>query len=86
MLDIGGYVDFAFSKRYNVKTIENGDKEKYKYRDGSMFNPIQAGIYGAVTVDEYSVFVRYRATNLFNPDKIAMELPEWTIGLRFILD
>ena len=86
MLDIGGYVDFAFSKRYNVKTIENGDREKYKYRDGSMFNPIQAGIYGAVTVDEYSVFVRYRATNLFNPDKIAMELPEWTIGVRFILD
>ena len=85
-IDIGAYVDFAFSKRYKVKTTESGKKEKYKFRDGEKFNPIQEGLYGAVSVDDYSLFVRYRATNLFNPSLLDQQLPDITIGLRLVLD
>jgi len=83
MLDLGGYIDFAFSKRYNVKTVENGKTHKYKYRDGSKFNPLQAGLYGAITKGDYSLYVRYRLTNLFNPLELDSELPKLSIGIQF---
>lgn len=83
ILDLGGYIDFAFSKRYNVKTVENGKTHKYKYRDGSKFNPLQAGLYGAVTKGDYSLYVRYRLTNLFNPLELEPELPKLSIGIQF---
>lgn len=86
MLDLGGYVDFSYSKRYHVKTIENGKNTKHKYRDGSKFNPIQAGLYGAVTKGSYSFFVKYRLTNLFNPDAVSMELPRMSMGIQVSLD
>jgi hypothetical protein len=84
-LDRGAYADFAFSKRYNVKTRENGKNEKYKYRDGDMFNPFNAGLYGALKKGKYSVYVRYRLTNLFNPDLMELQLPELSIGVQCVL-
>ncbi|MDP3398211.1 MAG: hypothetical protein Q8S23_03620 [Bacteroidales bacterium] len=86
MLDLGGYVDFSYSKRYHVKTIENGKDTKHKYRDGSKFNPIQAGLYGAITKGSYSLFAKYRLTNLFNPDAIPLELPRLSMGVQISLD
>lgn len=83
ILDLGGYVDFAFSKRYNVKTIENGRTHKYKYRDGSKFNPLHAGLYGAITKGDYSLYVRYRLTNLFNPLELEPALPKLSVGVQF---
>lgn len=84
-LDIGGYADFAFSKRYKVKTTENGKKEKYKYRDGARFNPFNAGLYGALKKGDYSLYVKYRFTNLFNPDIMELQLPELSIGIQCVL-
>lgn len=86
MLDLGGYADYSYSKRYKVKTIEDGSNEKHKYRDGSMFNPVQAGLYGAISKNSCSFFVRYRLTNLFNPDKVPSELPRFSIGLQLVVD
>lgn len=83
MLDLGGYLDFSYSKRYNVKSIESGKTRKHKYRDASKFNPIQAGLYGAITKGGYSLYVRYRLTNLFNPLELEPELPELSIGVQF---
>lgn len=83
MLDLGAYVDFSFSKRYNVKTLERGKTRKYKYRDASKFNPLQAGLYGAITKGDYSLYLRYRLTNLFNPLELEPELPELSIGIQF---
>ncbi len=85
-IDFGGYVDYSFSKRYKVKTVINGDKDKIKYRDGSKFNPIQAGLHGAVGVGGVNVYVRYRLTNLFNQDFNIAELPRWTLGVQIDLD
>ncbi len=84
-LDLGGYVDFSFSKRYNVKTRENGKLKKHKYRDGEMFNPVQCGLYGALSKGSYSVYVRYRLTNLFNPNLVEMELPQLSMGVQISL-
>lgn len=83
MLDLGGYVDFSFSKRYNVKSEVGGKINKYKYRDGSKFNPLQAGLYGAITKGDYSLYVRYRLTNMFNPLEIQPELPKLSVGIQF---
>ena len=84
-LDLGGYVDFSFSKRYNVKTRENSKMKKHKYRDGDMFNPVQCGLYGALSKGSYSVYVRYRLTNLFNPNLVDMELPQLSMGVQISL-
>ncbi len=86
MIDLGGYVDFSYSKRYNVKTVEAGKNIKHKYRDGSKFNPIQTGLYGAISKGSYSLYARYRITNLFNPAEVPMELPRLSIGIQKILD
>lgn len=85
-LDLGGYIDYSYNKRYNVKTIENGKQNKYKYRDGSKFNPIQAGVYGAVSKGKYSIFARYRLTNFFNPNEVSLEVPRLSIGIQITTD
>ncbi len=83
ILDLGGYVDFSFSKRYIVKSSLFGKTDKFKYRDGSKFNPLQAGLYGAISKGDYSVYVRYRLTNMFNPLEIQPELPKLSVGFLF---
>jgi hypothetical protein len=83
---LGGYIDYSYNKRYNVKTIENGKQNKYKYRDGSKFNPIQAGVYGAVSKGKYSIFARYRLTNFFNPNEVSLEVPRLNIGIQITTD
>lgn len=83
ILDLGGYVDFSFSKRYIVKSELGGKTNKYKYRDSSKFNPLQAGLYGAITKGDYSLYVRYRLTNMFNPLEVQPELPKLSVGIQF---
>lgn len=81
-VDFGGYFDFAFSKRYKVKTLIDGEKVKYKFRDGSKFNPFAAGFYGGVGVKDAFLYLRYRMTNLFNQDFGVEELPRWSVGIQ----
>lgn len=86
LLELGAYADYSFSKRYNVKTIENGEKNKYKYRDGSKFSPLHAGLYGAVGKGKYLLFARYRLTNLFYESASLPELPRFSIGIQITTD
>ncbi len=86
LLELGAYGDYSFSKRYNVKTIENGEKNKYKYRDGSKFSPFHAGLYGAVGKGKYLLFARYRLTNLFYNSASLTELPRFSIGIQIVTD
>lgn len=84
-LDLGVYTDFSFSRRYVVKSTVGNDNRKSKFKDGSKFNPLQAGIYGAVSKGDISVFMRCRLTNLFNKDQVAYELARYSIGVQYSL-
>jgi len=85
-IDAGAYGDFAVSRRYKVKSRSDSEgRSKEKYRDGSAFNPLQGGLYGALALGDWSVFAKYRLTNQFNPDKNLNETPRLNIGLRWDL-
>jgi len=79
------YGDWAFSKRYKVKSRVDGSKEKSKYRDGEKFNPFGAGAQAGVKWNSTTLYARYRFTNFFNPDYIPMEVPRLSIGVCFTL-
>ena len=85
-LDLGAYGDLGFSRRYKIKTVSDAEgKSKDKFRDGSIFNPIQAGLYGALTLGRSSVYAKYRFTNHFNPEVIPNEVPRLSIGVHYEL-
>lgn len=84
-IDFGGYFDYAFSKRYKVKTMVDGEKVKYKFRDGSKFNPFAAGFYGGIGMKDTFLYLKYRMTNFFNEDYGMMELPRWNVAIQFKL-
>lgn len=84
-IDFGGYFDYAFSKRYKVKTVIDGEKVKYKFRDGSKFNPFAAGFYGGIGMKDSFLYLKYRMTNFFNEDFGMQELPRWNVGIQFKL-
>ncbi len=84
-IDFGGYFDYAFSKRYKVKTVIDNEKVKYKFRDGSKFNPFAAGFYGGVGMKDTFLYLKYRMTNFFNSDFEMPELPRWNVGIQFKL-
>ena len=86
-LDVGAYGDLAYSRRYKVKGKDEDGRFKEKFRDGSIFNPFQAGLYGALVFGDWSVFGKYRFTNQFNPnpDLSLFETPRLNIGMRWDL-
>ena len=86
-IDAGAYGDLAYSRRYKVKGNDAGGRFKEKFRDGSVFNPFQAGLYGALVFGDWSVFGKYRLTNQFNPDPALSlnETPRLHIGMRWDL-
>jgi len=86
-IDFGPYGEYAYNRKYKVFTTLLGDKEesKIKYRDGSRFNPFNAGIQCSVGLYDFSVYAKYRLTNGFNHDKINLEIPRLNIGVQFSL-
>jgi len=79
------YGDFAYSKRFIVKSRVDGQKTKDKHRDGTKFNPFGAGAQIGLRWSTTSLYARYRFTNFFNPDYISPELPRFSIGLCFTM-
>jgi len=77
------YGDWAYSKRFVVKSRVDGNKEKSKYRDGTKFNPFGAGAQAGLRRNSTTVYARYRFTNFFNPDYISTEVPRLSIGISF---
>lgn len=85
-IEAGAYGDYIFSKRYKVKSRIDGEKAKYKFRDGSKFNPFEAGLQGGLGFRDAFVYVKYRMTDYFNKDYSMPEVPRWTLGVQFTLD
>lgn len=65
-LEIGVYGDISVSKRYMVKTMINGKKEKAKYWDEDKYNPLQAGVQLSLGFGCLSIYAKYRVTDMFN--------------------
>ena len=84
-IDAGAYGDFVVNGKYKVRGSVGGSNIKEKFRDGSVFNPLQAGLYGAVVVGDWSIFGKYRLTNQFNPGKSVKETPRLNIGVLWSL-
>lgn len=80
-IDLGAWGDWAFSNQYKTKYMVADSKEVDHYRDGTKFFPLQGGVYGAIGVGAFSVYCKYRFTNMFNHSYIAMEPPRMSIGL-----
>jgi len=79
------YGDWAYSKRYVVKSRVNNHKEKTKYHDEMKFNPFGAGLQAGVKFRNTTLYARYRLTNFFNPDYVAPEVTRLSIGINFSL-
>jgi hypothetical protein len=84
-IEFGGYADYLFSKRYKVKTVIDGDKEKYKFRDGSKFNPFEAGLQGGIGLRGIQIYAKYRMTDYFSSNYAIPEVPRWTLGVQFTM-
>ncbi|MDR2585411.1 MAG: hypothetical protein LBC84_04220 [Prevotellaceae bacterium] len=82
-LEAIAYGDWAFSKRYVVKSSVDGKKVKDKYRDGTKFNPFGGGVQAGIRCGNTTLYARYRLTNFFNPDIITPEVPRLSIGVSF---
>jgi len=86
-IDAGAYGDLGYSRRYKAKGRDEDGRFKGKYRDGSIFNPFQAGLYGALVFGGWSIYGKYRLSNQFNPDPTLSlyETPRLHIGMRWDL-
>lgn len=80
-IDLGAWGDWAFSNQYKTKYMVADSKEVDHYRDGAKFLPLQGGVYGAIGMGAFSVYCKYRFTNMFNHAYIVMEPPRMSIGL-----
>ena len=77
------YGDWAYSKRFVVKSTIDNHKEKTKYRDDLKFNPFGAGVQVGVTWRKTTLYGRYRFTNFFNHEYIPKEVTPLSIGVSF---
>lgn len=75
-IELGVYGDYSFSKRYVVKT----DNEKFKYRDCNRFTPLQAGVQASICIDWFSIYAKYRITDMFNHEILPLDPPRLNIG------
>lgn len=84
-LDLGAYLNYAYDRKVKVKTIVDGDLDRYKIRASEKFNPVEAGFTGGVGIRRTKLYLRYRATNLFNSNFLVDELPRWSLGVQFTM-
>jgi len=84
-LEVIAYGDWAYSKRYVIKSRVNHHKDKTKYRDDTKFNPFGAGVQAGIRFRGTTLYARYRLTNFFNPDYITPEVTRLSIGINFAL-
>jgi hypothetical protein len=84
-IDAGAYVDFAFSRRYKVLGYVGDTAIKEKFKNELIFNPFQAGLFGAIVIGDWSIFGKYRLTNQFSPDGNLKETPRLNIGVLWSL-
>lgn len=81
-MDLTLWGDLVYSKRLKIKYKGDDGKKKWKYRDGSKFNPFAAGLQIGIGYYNYSFYLRYRLTNCFNKDLGVLEPTRYSIGIR----
>jgi hypothetical protein len=81
-LELTAWGDYSYSKRLKIKYRGDDGKKKWKYRDGSKFNPFAAGLQGGVGYKNTLIYLRYRVTNCFNPNLEIPEVSKYSIGVR----
>ncbi len=84
-IELIAWGDYSYSKRLKIKDFSSGKKKKYKYRDGSKFNPFQAGVQCGIGYKRVYVYGKYRLTNAFNSNISVKEVPRFSIGIQFML-
>lgn len=84
-MDLGAWGDWAFSRQYKVKYFLGDSKEVDHYRDGDKFLPLQGGVYAALGINVFSVYCKYRFTNMFRHSSLPYEPPRMSIGLMIEL-
>lgn len=83
-VELGAWGDFSYSKRVKIKDFSSGHKEKFKYRDGSKFNPFEAGVQGGVGYKCVYIYCKYRITNCFNRKTLDVpEVPRFSVGVQY---
>lgn len=75
-IELGVYGDYSVSKRFMLKTNEG----KVKYRDAKRFTPLQAGLQASINVGCFSLYTKYRLTDMFNHEYISCEPPRLNVG------
>lgn len=82
-IELGAWGDYSYSKRLKIKDYSDGGKSKYKYRDGSKFNPFQAGVQGGIGYKAFYLYSKYRLTDSFNHREVNVdEVERFSIGLQ----
>lgn len=83
-IELGAWGDYSYSKRLKIKDFSSGHKEKFKYRDGSKFNPFEAGVQGGIGYKCVYISCKYRITNCFNQKELnVMEVPRFSVGIQY---
>jgi len=80
-IDLGVQGDWAFSKYYKLKI---SSQSNVKERDGHTFNPFNASYVARIGLSRFTVFARYRFTDVFNSKELQKGLPPLTIGVNFL--
>lgn len=82
-IELCAWGDYSYSKRLKIKDFSSDSKEKYKYRDGSKFNPFQAGVQGGIGYRGFYVYGKYRLTDNFNHREVSVaEMDRFSIGVQ----
>lgn len=82
-VELGAWGDYSYSKRLKIKDSSSGHKDKYKYRDGSKFNPFAAGVQGGVGYKCFYLYGKYRLTDSFNHKEVNVnEVERFSIGVQ----
>ena len=79
--DVSVQGDFAFSKYYKLKP--NGESN-IKRRDKDVFNPFTTSYIVRIGWNSFSVYARYRVTDVFNSKRLPMDVPPLTIGVQLL--
>lgn len=80
-VDLGVYGDWAWLKQFRVRYSYNDSRVRDRYRDGTVFLPFQAGVYAAIGYQCFSIYCRYRLTNMFYHPKLPFEPERMSVGI-----
>lgn len=82
-VEIGAYGDWVVGKRYIVKTTIDNENQTMKYRNDDLFTSFQAGIQSSIGYGCFSLYAKYRLTDMYYRDMVANDPPRLNLGMMF---